>query len=416
MKTTELGKLLGDFRLLLLLFIGFRFILFISYEPFLLETGERGIGTGGDRLYHYQLASLAADGLYPFRDWWSEFPPVWFLTTTSVYVLLGENASYTNWSFGLGMLVILSEVGVLIMLKKLGARLHGESTGMALAWIYALLALPMIFMWWNFDTLVAFFLLLGIWLALLNSDARTAFVIAFGALTKFVPLLIFGVILRFFKPHRAIPLIAFTVGFFVLAYAPLFVINNDFALVSLTAQFGKPSYETVWAILDGNYTTGNFGTIESHLTVEGLQDGVSERNPAVIPSFVRMALAGLIGLVVFVRTRRFDSLGFVAFIGITIVIFFLQSQGWSPQWLTQVIPLLLLVYPSRNGVLIALLLSFLAFLEYPFIFIRTGDGIIAGRLFLPWVMVVILRTVILIGVASAFYRKLRQAPNPELSI
>jgi hypothetical protein len=113
-----------------------------------------------------------------------------------------------------------------------------------------------------------------------------------------------------------------------------------------------------------------------------------------------------------------DELGMVAFIGITVLIFYLQSQGWSPQWLVQIIPLLLLVFPTRNGVLVAVMLSLLAFVEYPLILIRSVDIPLqpGSLIYLPWVLVVILRTVILVGICVAYYGKLRQSPNPELAI
>jgi hypothetical protein len=418
MKTNELGKLLGDFRLLLILFVAFRVLLLLAYEPFLLDGNERGIGVGGDRQYHYALASLSDEGLYPFRDWWSEFPPLWFLTTTGVYTLLGDKVNFNTWSIVIGAIMLLSEVGILIMLRKIGARLHGEITGMALAWIYALLAAPAVFMWWNFDSLVTFSFLLGIWLLLIGQDMRSAAMIAIGALTKFVPFLIFGAAIRFLKPQRTIRYMVAAVSLFVLAYLPLFAINSELTLVSLTAQFGKPSYQTIWALIDGNYSTGNFGEIETHFRAEGVQETTGDNNPSRIPSLVRFALAAAIGLFVFLQTRRMDELGLVAFIGITLLIFYIQSQGWSPQWLTQIIPLLLLVYPTRNAVLVAVMLSLLAFVEYPFIFIRSADIPLepGSLIFLPWVLVVSLRTLLLVGIAVAFYRKLRQAPNPELAI
>jgi hypothetical protein len=415
MKSNELGKLLGDFRLLLILFVAFRVILLLAYEPFLLDGNERGIGVGGDRQYHFALASLSDNGQYPFRDWWSEFPPVWFLTTTSVYELLGEKVTFNSWSMVLGGLMLLSEVGILLLIRNIGARLHGEVTGMALAWIYALLAAPAVFMWWNFDSLVTFFFLFGIWLLLRQKDIPSAVMIAFGALTKFVPFLIFGAAVRFLKPQRSARYIAVALGLFVLAYLPLFALNSELTLVSLTAQFSKPSYQTIWAIIDGNYATGNFGEIESHFRADGVSAVTG--NPARIPSILRFGLATAIGLFVFLRTRRFDELGLVAFIGITLLIFYLQSQGWSPQWLTQIIPLLLLVYPTRNAVYVAIMLSILAFVEYPLIFIRSADIPLepGSLIFLPWVLVVVLRTLLLVGICVAFYQKLRQSPNPELA-
>ncbi len=411
--TIQLTALLGDFRLLLILFISFRLLLLITYQPILTTGGERGIGTGGDRIYHYNLAALSENGDWPFRDWWSEFPPVWFLTTTTVYQLLGENVDYTGWSMALGLLMIASEIGILILTRAIGTRLHGANTGMALAWIYAISFAPMAFMWWNFDTLVAFSLLLGLWLLLRKQETRSAAAVALGALTKFVPALIFGAVLRFRDPKRAVRYIAIAAGIFVLAYLPLLAQNAEMTTVSLTAQFGKSSYQTVWALIDGNYTTGNFGTVESHFDPEAVNQAVG--NPAVVPEWLRMSAAAVVGLFVFVRTRRFDDIGLIAFVGITVLIFFLQSQGWSPQWITQIIPLTLLVFPTRDGVLITVMLSLICFAEYPFLFIRTGDsgGVITGALVMPYTLLILMRTAILVGLCVAFYQKLRQEPVPE---
>jgi hypothetical protein len=420
MKAQPITGLMGDFRSLLILFVALRVVLLLAYQPFLIGENERGLGVGGDRVYSYQLTTLAQDDLFVFRDWWSEFPPVWYLTTTAVYVGLGNGASYDNWSLVLGMVMILAEVGTLIIVKKIGTRLHGEATGMALAWVYALLVVPIVFMWWNFDVLVTFFTLLAVWLLLIGRDVRSAGMVAIGTLTKFVSVLLLGAVIRFYDTQRAMRVALVSVGLFALAYVPLFALNVDFALISLTAQFNKPSYQTVWALLDGNYSTGNFGSIESHLTKEGVNDGISDKNTARIPSWLRLGLASLIGLAVFIRTRRFDQLGMVAFFAITLLIFYLQSQGWSPQWLTLILPLILLVFPNRNGVYISVMLSILAFVEYPFIFVRTGDtnGVILpdNPMFALWVMVVLTRTLILVGVCGMLVQKLRQQPNPDLAI
>ena len=179
-------------------------------------------------------------------------------------------------------------------------------------------------------------------------------------------------------------------------------------LPSLTAQFNKASYETVWALIDGNYTTGNFGPAQERLDPNNANK--LEGNPAVIPGVVRLGAAALIGLFVFWRTRRFDERGLVAFVTITLLIFFIQAQGWSPQWLAQIVPLILLCFPTRDGVTTVVLLSLVTFAEYPFLFIRTGDtgGEITGALVMPFVMLVLARTAILIGMCVALYRRLRQ--------
>jgi hypothetical protein len=405
-----LSGLLGDFRLLVILFISFRLMLLMVYQPIVTDGAERGIGAGGDRQYHYTLSALTDDGLYPFRDWWSEFPPVWYFLTTTVYQLQGENVNYGGWSMAIGLILLAFDTGNLILMRAIGTRLYGTNTGITLAWIYAISIAPMIFLWWNFENVVAFFLLLGLYWLLTKQENRSAVAVAIGALTKFTPALLFGAVFRFRDWKVAARFVAIAAGLFVLVYLPLFAQNAEMTLPSLTAQFGKASYQTVWALIDGNTRTGNFGTVESHLypsTADDLQG-----NPPMIRSFVRLSIAAAIGLFVFLRTRRFDDRGLVAFVTITLLIFFLQAQGWSPQWLAQIVPLVLLAFPTKNGVLITVVLSMVVFTEYPVLFIRTGDtgGEIVGPMVMPFAVLVIARTLILVGLCVALYQKLRQEP------
>jgi hypothetical protein len=414
--TLTLTGLFGDFRLLLILFIAFRVMMAIVYQPFLLEaTGERGLTTGGDFLYHYMLSSLTEQGDYPFYQWWSEFPPVWSWLGAVVYQLTG--GSYTSWAMAMGFIMLLCDVGNLVLVRAIGTRLYGANTGMALAWIYALLLVPAIFAWWNHEVMVTFTLLLSLWWLIGRQDVRSGIMAGIGALVKFTPALLIGAALRYRSTREAARYVAIVLAVFAAVYAFFYLSSPNPALVtaSLTAQFGKASYQSVWALLDGNYSTGNFsapGVDAVQMRYDPAAATTVYGNPAVAPSWLRLIVAGLIGLFVFWRTRRYDDKGMVAFVGITLLIFFLQAQGWSPQWLTQILPLILLTFPTRNGVLICVVLSGLSFTEYPLLFIRTGDtetpGVISGALLSPFIMVVVTRTLILVGVAVAFYNKLRQ--------
>ena len=431
-------SLLNDTRLLVILFITFRLMMLMVYQPLLIDptppevalevdeaaeapfepfaspTGvERGVGAQGDRLYHYMLSRLTEGGDYPFIDWWSEFPPVWYLTTTTVYQ---TQSDYSNWSVWMGIILLAFDVGNLLLIRKIGIHLHGESTGMALAWIYTVMIAPMVMLFWNFETLVTFFFLLGLYWLLIGKQNRSALAIALGVLTKFTPALIFGALIRFRPQRMTLRYIAIVLSVFVGVYALLYAVNAaedgnpDMVTVSLTAQFNKASYQTVWALIDGNYTTGNFGSVESHFDPDAADELYGE--PAVIPSFVRLALAGAIGLFIFLRTRRLDDRGLVAFVTVTLLIFFLQSQGWSPQWMVQIIPFVLLSFPNKNGVLVLVLLTFLTFTEYPLLFIRTGDtgGIVEGTMRLPFVVLILSRTFLLVSLCIGLYQKLRQEP------
>ncbi len=407
----QLTGLLSDFRLLIILFVAFRLMLLMVYQPFIISGVERGVTAGGDYSTYYQIASLSDTVGAPFRDWWSEFPPIWSFATVALYQLAGSN-NYTTFSMLLGILVIAFDAGNLILIRKIGAHLYGSNTGIALGWIYAVMLAPLVFTFWDFEPVVAFFLLLGLWWLLTKQETRSALAIALGALTKFTPALLLASVWRFRQRTHALRYTAVVVGLFALVYLPLFLQNAPMTLPSLTAQFNKASYQTVWALLDGNYRTGNFGPLADR--TDPALASVIQGNPAVIPGGLRLVVAGAIGLWIFTRTRRFDDRGLVAFTAVTVLIFFLQAQGWSPQWLVQIIPLVLLCFPTRNGVLMVLLLSLVTFAEYPFLFIRTGDtgGEIAGALLSPFIILVLVRTGMLVGLCVALYQRLRQEPVP----
>ncbi len=406
----KLSALLNDVRLLVMLFVTFRFMLLIVYQPFIIDGVERGVTAQGDLSYYFELAALSDDDLYPYRDWWAEFPPVWYTLTTTLYQWQGENVNYSGWALMMGLIMIAFDVGNLLLVRKIGIHLHGAATGIALAWIYAVLLAPVIFLFWTFETMVAFSMLLGLWWLLQKRDVPSAVVAAFGALTKLTPALLLGAVFRFRGLPAAVRYSGVLIGIFVLGYMPFLLQNAEMTLPSLTAQFNKSSYQTIWALIDGNTGTGVFGDIVRRL--DPAMASVSLGNPAVIPGFIRLAVAGAVGLFVYIRTRRFDGKGLVAFVGITLLIFFLQAQGWSPQWLVQIIPLVLLAFPNRNTVMIVIMLTLLTFIEYPFMFIRTGDtgGQITGELLLPFRVLILTRTVLLIGICIAFYRRLRQEP------
>jgi len=405
--TSSIGGLLGDFRLLVILFVAFRLLLMMVYQPLDVQGTERGIAAGGDFQTYFQIASLSDTVGMPLRDWWSEFPPLWSYLSVVVYQVAGGN--YGSFAMLLGLIFLIADAGNLVLLRRIATRLYRPETGMALAWIYGLLVAPLVFTFWTFEPLVVFALLLGLWWLLQKRDVHSAVAVAVGTLIKFTPALLLGAVWRFMERGKALRYSLIALGIVVLVYAPFFMQNAAMTVPSLTAQFNKASYQSVWALIDGNYRTGNFGPLADRL--DPAKASEVQGNPARIPGWLRLGAAGAIGLFVFARTRRFDDKGVVALVGITLLIFFLQAQGWSPQWLMQIIPFVLLCFPTKNGIYIILLLSLVTFAEYPFLFIRTGDtgGEITGALLGPFTILVLARTAILVGVGVGLYNILRQA-------
>ena len=129
-------------------------------------------------------------------------------------------------------------------------------------------------------------------------------------------------------------------------------------------------------------------------------------------------LSAVLGLIVYARTLRRDGRAVLAFVAITVLIFFLQAQAWSPQWICLIIPLTLLVFPTRRGVLATVVLTLVVLAEYPLLWMRTADldppGVMAGNLLLPWAALVLMRTGLLAGLAVACYQVLRAPVSADL--
>lgn len=411
------GALLGDFRLLVYLFVGLRLMLAIVYQPYTLERYdaeglyspvERGLSTFGNFSYYFHLARLSDAGTLPFRDYWYEFPPVWPALFVGLYRFLALRGpvDYSAWATTLGLLLLVADVANLLVLHRLGRILHGEQTALGIAWVYALLAAPLIFVWWTFEVLVAL-ALLGALLALVSGRlTRSAGAVIVGTLTKYIPVLIIPAVWRFYPWRQALRYTLIVLVAVGIALALLVAWGGELGLASLAAQVNKASYQSMWALIDGNYRTGNF--VSPDMRHDPTTARLVAGNPPVIPAWVRLIPFAAFGGYVFVRPLRRDAQGVVAFVSMTVVLFFLWAQGWSPQWNATLVPLILLNFPTRNGVLACLLLGGVSFLEYPVLFMRTGEtgGEITGALLLPYAVAILIRTGLLVGVAAALYRRL----------
>ncbi|MBN1678713.1 MAG: DUF2029 domain-containing protein [Anaerolineae bacterium] len=409
--------LLADFRLLLYLFIGFRLTMAIVYQPYVFDlfeengdptTIERGMSHFGDLRYYYQFAELVGDGDLPYRDFWHEFPPVWITLFSGVYSVMktrGE-VDFTGWATALGLIMLVFDVGNLLLLRRLARRLHGERVAMALPWIYAVLAAPLIFPWWTFETMVVFLMLLALAALLEGRDRRSAGLTVLGTLTKYTPVLILPTVWRFYERRRALEYTLITLVIVVLVLAGLVAWGGRMATASLLAQFNKASYQSVWALVDGNMRTGSFTGPETRFDADNAFEPYG--NEPVIPWWLRLIPFAGLGLYIFTRRLRQDDRGVLAFFTVTLVLFFLWAQGWSPQWILTLTPLILLNFPTRDGVLVCLVLGLVSFVEYPALFMRTADagGEITGALVMPYVLTITLRTLILAGLTAALFQRL----------
>lgn len=412
-------SLLTDFRLLLYLFIGFRLTMAVVYQPYTFELceadgapalAERGLTSFGDFRYFYRLAQLSDEGELPYRDYWYEFPPMWPAVFLGLYHLMSARGAidYASFATALGLLLTAFDVGNLLLLRRLARRLHGETVAIALPWLYALLAAPLVFAWWNFELLVLFLLLLALTWLLEGQTDRSAGVVALGVLTKYLAVLLLPAIWRFYERREALRFTVIAVIGVAVVIAPMLAWGGEMAAASLLAQAHRSSYQSIWALVDGNMTTGRFAELDDRYDPDTAAEPVG--NAPVIPAWLRLVPFAALGLFIFTRPARQNEAGIVAFFTVTLVLFFLWAQGWSPQWALTLTPLVLLNFPGRNGVLICLLLVFAGFVEYPAIFMRTAEtnGEISGSQVLPYVVLIVFRTALLGGLVVALYGRLRE--------
>ncbi len=384
---------LRDFRLLLLLFLGMRVVLLIAHDLY-------GLMQFGELINFFRIAEITqVTERLPFIAYWVEYPPLFVWLNTGLHQLLivwgglPDHAYY----YALSLLYIVADCSNLWLIYRLGMRLYGEARGLDIALVYALLGVPLVFMTWTFEALTAFFMLLGLWLLLEGKETRSAIAIAAGVLTKVMPGLLVPVAWRFKPLRRSLRYTGIVAILGVIAYLPFLLLSPAYTLASIRSQLSKSSWATIWALIDGNFGTGNFGDLVDRL--DPAKAGAALANPSLIPLWLTVILFAVLYVYLFTRPMRCTDRALVSFFGLTWCVFLLWSKGWSPQWMVMLIPLILLVFPSREGILAILLFSLINFLEWPVLLSR----------YLEWglYLTVPLRTGFLIALLVAFFRQCR---------
>lgn len=391
---------IGDFSLILTLFLTSRLMLLLAFPT-------ESLIAYGDYQHYFNVASLSQPGgcsfaigtaerCFPYLDYWYEFPPIFAYLNIGIFYLAGWQ--FKNYVLLLGFTLLLAECGNLFLLHRLAGILYGPVRAITIAWIYTALFVPIFFWLGNFDALTTFFILLALYGLVQSKSKLLALALGLGTMVKFLPVTLLATVWRVkgFKPMLGYG--AATLLISLVIFAPFALVNPEQTLASLRAQAGKSSYQTVWAIIDGNDTTGNFGPLIDHF--DAAKAGQPVNNPARIPTWLTIIPFGLLGFFVFTRPRSLndDNLDAVIFTTLTFVIFFLWSQGWSPQWQTFLIPLLLLSFKEKRAVLFIIVLGFINFLEWPVILSRGLNPL------LP--ITILARTFVLVLMAVELYQKL----------
>jgi hypothetical protein len=375
-------------RHLPLLFIIARLILLLSLP---LE-GIRGYG---DYWNFYSLAELG----WPFFDLWVEFPPV-FPFLSALLFRLGGGRQHA-YEYLLALTLSFFQAGNIHLFLRLAKKLFGVEVVRRRVWIYFALLVGLFYGWGYFDPIAIFAMLLGLDLLVREKDCLAGAAFAFGALTKWFPLLGFVLVWRRRSSRRAVQVTALVLGIIVTVYGGLMLLSPQMTVASLRAQVGRGSWETVWALLDGNLSTGNLGSAVDHL--DPSTAGLMTRNPALISPWLTLIPFAVLGGWLYWVAPKQNHISMSSFLGLTLSIFFLWSPGWSPQWVLYLLPLILLTLPEREAILMALVWVMVSLLEWPVLLSR-------GYFQALWVIIPI-RTLLLFLLVIAFWQVVTQTAS-----
>jgi hypothetical protein len=347
---------LAALPLLVFLFIRVPLLLALPYD------GLRGYGD----FIHFSI-SPTCPGCY--LHYWAEFPPIFpFLSELLLALSGGQEHVY---SYLLILLLFAADLGSLLLFTRLGARLQSRRDDQPPAWravIYAAILAGLAYSWWYFDSLAVFFTLLALEL----SFSRRSPIFAGGALalasSPAIPVLLLPAFWRWLPARRAAWISAAAAVLVIAVYGGLWAASPQYTQASLQSQSAKGSWETVWALLDGNLQTGNFGPEIARL--DPATASLPMGNPPLIPPWASLIVFGAAGLLLWIKYHPPNLRAVLAFAGLTWVIFLLWSPGWSPQWVLYLLPLILLVIPDRLALLLTGALILVNLLEWPLMLSR----------------------------------------------
>lgn len=362
-----------------LLFLAARLIMVVSIP---LE----GLKSYGDFWNFYQLAAMGR----PFLDLWVEFPPFFPVLSRGIYLMVGGR----EHSFVYALIVIFSiiQAANIYIFQKIASTVYPEHELVNRTLIYAFFIIGLFYSWAYFDSLAVFCLLLGLYLLAIKNAKAAGLVIGIGGTIKWFPILILPAAWKWLGAKKALTVVIISILVLGLAWGLLFGISPEFTKASFLAQGAKGSWETVWALIDGNLTTGNFNPEINRMIAASAS--IPTGNPPVIPVWLSLLIMGGMGLLVFWKAAVDSALKLVGFSGFTMIMFFLWSPGYSPQWTLYLLPLVILCFENNRSRLMALVLVLVNLLEWPILLSR------------GWVQfldeIILLRTAIFILLALLF--------------
>ncbi len=319
---------------------------------------------------YWDFASAAAYGHFPYIHYWVEYPPVfpWLATLSYLASALAGNWAQPLFYVLILLLLLAADCGCVLIVYRIGQIAYGDDRLATLAGaLQVLLFVPVYLYTGWFDTLPTLLLLAALLQILRSRSLWAGFWAGLGTLTKFFPGVTIVVGWRYLRGSwKTFFLFAFSVTILFIIL-PLVMKSPAMTLASIRGYFSRPSWETVWALIDGYYGSGG------HPPPEMRFDPHAEtwiQHSSQLPSWLpALLLISGISLASFCRFHLRSPVQAIALTGFLLNILLLTSKGYSPQYLTWIIPVIALLAVKRVVWLpIGIGLAAANLIEYPLYF------------------------------------------------
>ena len=365
----------ADFLLLFGLFLTFRLS-----TVWLLRPGGY-IRDYSDLIYYQGRASWQDFGLLPYRDYWSEYPPLFAWLTVwidrlSRHIPLWEDERLW-YAVPFGLIMVGAESATFLALYWLARQLYGDRA-LRVSWLYAGLFLPVYLLGGWFDALPVATILVGLALAVAQPHWGGALlfglITGLGGLLKLVPLAL-GAVLPLATKRIGVWALGLATAclVMVLGYGVAYVQGPVMTLASLRSLSERSGWSTLYAWSNGYTRLGKVlgdvfdPTVEMHL----YQSWYPERLV-----WLGWLLLGLLAFAVALRQAPppQSARRLIFFSALTYTILLVAYPAWNPQYGLYLLPFLILLWPGARGVIYALLLSALILVEHPIYHNLLGPG------------------------------------------
>ena len=272
-----------ELALILVLFVAFRAMTLLAFRP----GGQ--VLDHSDFYWYREFAQLTRQGYTPYVNLWAPYPPLFPVLMVGLWRI---SSLLPPWEFPslwfallMGGTFLLFEAGTLILIYAIARQFGDQRRSLRAAWFYAILFTPVYTLTGWFESFPIFFFLLSLYLLLRGHPFWSAITTGIGFMIKLIPLILLPVgarlsnnkyqtangkgqwtrrrwciTVRFLNLSFDICHLFLYFGAFALTAVaiglPFYLRNSRLVWGSLVISGARGSWQTVWALLEGEFGYG----------------------------------------------------------------------------------------------------------------------------------------------------------------